>query len=100
MQMDLEVTTNEVKAEMEVKQVVKEKGTNDYNKLQNIPTLNGKPIVGNMNEEDPTVPGWAKKDKKPEYHPEEIGAFGEDDVMSLEEIKEMMNSVFNLEGKR
>lgn len=27
----------------------------DYTKLTNIPSLNGKPIVGNINEEDPTV---------------------------------------------
>lgn len=27
----------------------------DYTKLTNLPTFNGKPIVGNVNEEDPTV---------------------------------------------
>ena len=33
--------------------------TTDYNKLKNIPTLNGVPIMGDMYERDPTVPEWA-----------------------------------------
>lgn len=35
-------------------------GTNNYNKLINKPTLNGKVIQGDMNEIDPTVPEWVK----------------------------------------
>lgn len=30
-------------------------GTINYEKLKNLPTLNGKPIIGDMVEEDPTV---------------------------------------------
>ena len=30
-------------------------GTTNYEKLKNLPTLNGKPIIGDMVEEDPTV---------------------------------------------
>lgn len=30
-------------------------GTTNYEKLKNLPTLNGKTIIGNMVEEDPTV---------------------------------------------
>lgn len=35
-------------------------GTNNYNKLFNKPTLNGKIIQGDMHEIDPTVPEWVK----------------------------------------
>lgn len=30
-------------------------GTTDYTQLRNLPTLNGKTIIGNMVEEDPTI---------------------------------------------
>ena len=39
-------------AEIKVEQTV---STNDYNKLVNKPTLNGKPLVGDVWEEDPNV---------------------------------------------
>lgn len=48
-----------------------------------------------MKEKDPTVPEWAKQEKKPEYKPDEIGAIGVEDEMTLEDIISMMNSVFN-----
>ena len=40
-------------------------GDLDYNKLKNKPTLNGREIVGNLNEADPQVPGWAKEEQVP-----------------------------------
>ena len=39
--------------------------TDDYEKLQNLPELDGRTIIGNVNELDPTVPGWAKEENKP-----------------------------------
>lgn len=46
----------------------------DYNSLRNKPTLNGETIQGNVSEQDPTVPAWAKAPVKPEYSAEEVGA--------------------------
>lgn len=40
-------------------------GDLDYTKLKNKPTLNGKEIVGAMQETDPGVPGWAKEAEIP-----------------------------------
>lgn len=101
MTLDLNVSGNDVEIEAEIRNVVKEQqgGTDDYVRLKNLPSLNGKTIIGNMEEEDPTVPAWAKGDRKPLYTSEEVGAFGEDDVMSLEEIKTMIDSVFGTGGK-
>lgn len=58
-------------------------GTNDYNQLKNLPTLNGKPIIGDVSEEDPTVPNWAKQEKKPNYTAEEINALDAGNAISL-----------------
>lgn len=51
---------------------------NNYEQLINKPSLDGREIVGNINELDPTVPTWAKQDTKPNYN------FGEiEDVDSI-----------------
>lgn len=67
----------------------------DYEKLKNIPTLNGKPFIGNVQEEDPTVPAWAKSAEKPAYSAQEIGAVSTQDAISLAEINELFNMVFS-----
>lgn len=36
-------------------------GTNDYRQLSNLPSLNGRKIIGDISETDPTVPEWAKE---------------------------------------
>lgn len=69
-------------------------GVSDYNKLRNKPTLNNKPLVGDVYEEDPTVPDWAKKPYKPKYTPEEVGAVNRDCEMSYADIKAIWDSVF------
>ncbi|MCI7492035.1 MAG: hypothetical protein MSA91_04490 [Lachnobacterium sp.] len=61
-------------------------GTDDYEKLNNIPTLNGVPIVGNINECDPTVPEWAKSANKPTYCASEVNAVGVEDIITIEEL--------------
>lgn len=71
------------------------KGTvGDYNDLLNKPTLNGKEIIGDVVETDPTVPAWAKNSTKPEYTSEEVGALNVDDTISLHDIDEMFKQVF------
>lgn len=69
-------------------------GTTDYNDLTNKPKLNGKVIQGEMAEEDPTVPEWAKNDTKPAYSPSEIGAVNVNNTVSLKDIDEMFKQVF------
>lgn len=46
----------------------------DYNTLNNKPTLNGFTIEGDMHEQDPTVPEWAKAPEKPQYSADDVGA--------------------------
>lgn len=66
----------------------------DYEKLKNLPLLDGRKIIGNMQERDPTVPEWAKKQSKPTYTAKEVDAIGTSDVMSLEEIDDMFKQIF------
>ena len=69
-------------------------GSRDYEKLMNKPTLNGKEIVGDVQEEDPTVPLWAKSAGKPTYNAQEVGAVSTNDAITLAEINDMFNRVF------
>lgn len=55
----------------------------DYNKLRNLPRLNGSVIRGDVAEQDPTVPAWAKNPVKPEYTAEDVGAVAEKDLGAL-----------------
>lgn len=64
-------------------------GTNDYNALINKPTLNGKTIQGDMQEEDPTVSDWAKEAKKPSYTPDEVDAVSKDDAIPIEWLAQL-----------
>lgn len=70
-------------------------GTSDYNKLKNKSTLNGKEIIGAMEEEDPTVSGWAKEPTKPNYTAEEVGAIKNDEIkaISLDELNSLWEGV-------
>ena len=70
-------------------------GTSDYNKLKNKPTLNGREITGAMEEEDPTVSGWAKEPTKPSYTAEEVGAIKNDEIkaISLDELNSLWEGV-------
>ena len=56
----------------------------DYNKLKNLPKLDGRPIIGDIPELDPTVPDWAKTPTKPEYKAEEVGAIPEGAMLELD----------------
>ena len=61
-------------------------GVKDYNNLLNIPTLDGRKIIGDMYEEDPTVPSWAKELTKPKYTAKEINALDENSAISIAEL--------------
>lgn len=68
----------------------------DYNLLYNHPSINGTEHVGNYNEIDPTVPGWAKEPSKPTYNYQDTGAVGGENQVRYEEIDRMFNTVFGL----
>ena len=72
--------------------------TSDYRQLLNRPSINGTSLLDNYDEIDPTVPDWAKKDNKPVYYPEEVGALNEDNEMHFSEIDAIFNQVFG--GKK
>lgn len=69
-------------------------GTKDYRKLINKPTINGTELVENYDEIDPTVPDWAKADKKPNYTSDEVGAVNRNDEMALQTIYNIWNQYF------
>lgn len=56
----------------------------DYNTLNNKPTLNGFTIVGDMHEQDPTVPEWAKAPEKPQYSADDVGAMPVGSINALD----------------
>ena len=69
-------------------------GTSDYEQLKNLPKLDGRPIVGDIPEQDPTVPEWAKSPTKPEYTAEDVGAMPEGAITVLDggDFEEMWES--------
>lgn len=56
----------------------------DYNKLKHLPKLDGRPIIGDIPELDPTVPAWAKSPTKPDYNAEEVGAIPDGAIRILD----------------
>lgn len=83
--LDIQIEDNEsLDIEVDIKDY--HSGTDDYEKLNNIPTLNGLPIIGNINECDPTVPEWAKQERKPSYSASEVNAVDVDAVISIEDL--------------
>ena len=83
LEVDVE-TKDKVQFEIEVHEGAN--GVSDYNKLKNIPTLDGIPIMGDMRERDPTVPEWAKQEFKPTYSADEVNAVCADDGISIDEL--------------
>lgn len=66
--------------------------TSDYEKLTNLPRLNGDTIIGDVAEIDPTVPDWAKNPAPPST--EDINAVNKDDVISFNAIDTMITAIF------
>ncbi len=47
-------------------------------------------------EQDPTVPSWAKEEHKPPYTAEEVGAVDLDNTISADTINRFVNAVFGI----
>jgi hypothetical protein len=56
------------------------------------PELEAIPCTADEN--DPTVPSWAKQSRKPTYTPEEVGAVNADNQLGFAEIDRMFAAVF------
>jgi hypothetical protein len=69
-------------------------GTDDYEKLTHLPSINGTKLIGNYDERDPTVSDWAKSGRKPTYTADEVGAIDIRNEISFKDIKELWDSVF------
>ena len=87
MNIDVTMDTNAVELEVELQETINLGGTDDYEKLKNLPTLNGSKIIGDMNEVDPTVPRYVKEGK----------AVNEDNVgiIGVLDVKRIWDSVFS-----
>lgn len=83
----------EIRLELEE---VAEHYENDYEKLFNLPTLNGQRIIGTMEETDPTVPEWAKNPEPPTA--ESLGLEEVKEAISLTELENMFQSVTALKN--
>ena len=70
-------------------------GEDDYMILKNKPSINGKRLIGNYDEIDPTVPEWAKDSFKPKYTASEVGALGSDSEVSFSDLKAVWDIVVN-----
>ncbi len=77
------------------KEIYKEQtgGTRNYEELENLPSLDGEKIIGNIRERDPTVPDWAKAPTKPTYQADEVGAIPEESAISIAELQEIFDSL-------
>jgi hypothetical protein len=69
-------------------------GNNDYEKLRNLPSINNQKLIGNYDEQDPTVPEWAKTERKPTYTADELNAMDNRNEMSFADIKEIWDRYF------
>ena len=90
----MDVTQEQEDLSIKMEQIYREVSSN-YSELQNKPTLNGVEIMGAMTEIDPTVPEWAKQQQKPAYSTDEIGAVDAEDEMTILDVSDMFNRVFN-----
>jgi hypothetical protein len=94
-ELEVGLDTNDSEMECDVNTSINTiSGTDDYEKLKNLPHINGTELVGNYDELDPTVPDWAKENTKPSYTPNEINAVDVRDEISFTDIKEMWDSIF------
>lgn len=85
--LDVTMDKNTMELEVELQEFINLGGTTDYEKLQNLPSLNGVKIIGNMDEIDPTVPGYVKEGKA--VNEENVGTIG------ILDVKRIWDLVFN-----
>ena len=85
-----------IEQEMEIPMAVNEAagGTYNYLELFNKPSINGTELIGNYDEIDPTVHGWAKEPTKPDYTAEEVGAIDEDNEVSFSDLLSAWREIF------
>lgn len=93
MRIDMEIDQDDNTVSLDVKEVYQVGTGDDYEKLKNKPRLNGRVIVGDMEETDPTIPGWAKSPTKPQYTAEELNALSKEDAITLTEIDEIFKGL-------
>ena len=74
----------EISEDFELKLADEVHPNRNYNELLNLPKLDGRLIIGDIPELDPTVPAWAKTPTKPEYNAEEVGAIPEGAMVQLD----------------
>ena len=73
----------------EIYKEVERYGVTSYENLDNLPSLDGLTIIGDVHEKDPTVPLWAKTDTKPSYTSDEIGISS----ISIGELEKIWDSL-------
>lgn len=66
---------------------------NGTEKTSSMDVMNGKD-GGIGKETDPTVPEWAKRENKPTYSADEVGAVSAGSAMSYQDIDEVFGMVF------
>ncbi len=93
MRIDMEIDQDDNTVSLDVKEVYQVGTGDDYEKLKNKPRLNGRVIVGDIEETDPTVPEWAKSPTKPQYTADELNALSKEDAITLTEIDEIFKGL-------
>lgn len=86
--------------EIEIEEILGTSGTSDYNALENLPTLDGEKIIGEIKEKDPTVPSWAKQENKPGYDAKEVGAVPMDYFADNDDIEDIMSGEAPIDGEK
>lgn len=61
-------------------------GTKDYERLSNLPQINGEELIGNKTSDDLHI--------KQEYTYSEVGAVGAENQIEMQEIDRLFNAVF------
>lgn len=89
--LDLEASVEEKLSLTDGKEIFQEQvgGTRNYEELDNLPYLDGRLIIGNINERDPTIFAWAKAPQKPVYDMEEVGL----ETIPLKDLEELFEKM-------
>ena len=87
MEIDVNTDENVMEVELVFQEGISVNGTDDYEKLKNLPKLDGRIIIGNINELDPNVPGYVKDGKA--VNEDNVGTIG------VLDVKRIWDSVFN-----
>lgn len=86
MDIKVEIHPKEITAKVETPNEPIYGCTNDYEKLKNLPKLNGLTIIGDMTETDPTVPEYVKNGYA--VNKEDVETIG------IVDVKKLWDSIF------